>query len=219
MPALETALSRPARIEFRERVARNPATPHEMNIVSMKPMGRAGLWMAIGMPFSIPIFNASRVPPRKPNRVAHLTIASHLVPRVLPIHTTATAYITRTDTDSSTTMCAPGWDKNVGYFATPMAIIVRFATINASSTSAIWGRRQITMDRSSHARLIGHWDRLVRAIPVNQRVFWDSPLDYCSFAYSALACLRMGMSGSASFQRVKKSLQAAGALAVSPCTA
>jgi hypothetical protein len=29
---------------------------------------------------------------------------------------------------------------------------------------------------------------------------------YCSFAYSALACFRMGMSGSASFQRVRKSL-------------
>jgi hypothetical protein len=29
--------------------------------------------------------------------------------------------------------------------------------------------------------------------------------DYFSFAYSALACLRMGMSGSASFQRVRKS--------------
>ena len=28
---------------------------------------------------------------------------------------------------------------------------------------------------------------------------------YCSFAYSALACFRMGMSGSASFQRVRKS--------------
>ena len=28
---------------------------------------------------------------------------------------------------------------------------------------------------------------------------------YCNFAYSALACLRMGMSGSASFQRAKKS--------------
>ena len=32
-----------------------------------------------------------------------------------------------------------------------------------------------------------------------------SPL-YCSFAYSALACFRMGMSGSASFQIVRKSL-------------
>jgi hypothetical protein len=30
-------------------------------------------------------------------------------------------------------------------------------------------------------------------------------LFYCIFAYSALACLRMGMSGSASFQSVKKS--------------
>ena len=28
---------------------------------------------------------------------------------------------------------------------------------------------------------------------------------YCSFAYSALACFRMGISGSASFQRVRKS--------------
>src|SRR6516162_5141132 len=28
---------------------------------------------------------------------------------------------------------------------------------------------------------------------------------YCNFAYSALACFRMGMSGSASFQRVRKS--------------
>ena len=29
--------------------------------------------------------------------------------------------------------------------------------------------------------------------------------NYCSFAYSPLACFRMGMSGSASFQRVRKS--------------
>ena len=29
---------------------------------------------------------------------------------------------------------------------------------------------------------------------------------YCNFAYSALACFRMGMSGSASFQSVRKSL-------------
>ena len=36
---------------------------------------------------------------------------------------------------------------------------------------------------------------------------------YSSFAYSALACFRMGMSGSASFQRVKKSWYAAFALA------
>ena len=28
---------------------------------------------------------------------------------------------------------------------------------------------------------------------------------YCNFAYSALACLRMGMSASASFQSVRKS--------------
>src|SRR5207245_7522516 len=29
---------------------------------------------------------------------------------------------------------------------------------------------------------------------------------YCSFAYSVLACFRMGISGSASFQRARKSL-------------
>ena len=29
--------------------------------------------------------------------------------------------------------------------------------------------------------------------------------NYCSLAYSALACFRMGMSGSASFQRARKS--------------
>jgi hypothetical protein len=39
---------------------------------------------------------------------------------------------------------------------------------------------------------------------------------HCSFAYSALACFRMGMSGSASFHREMKSLYAARALAVSP---
>jgi hypothetical protein len=33
----------------------------------------------------------------------------------------------------------------------------------------------------------------------------DGPPCYCSFAYSALASFRMGMSGSASFQRAKKS--------------
>src|ERR1022692_4021304 len=39
---------------------------------------------------------------------------------------------------------------------------------------------------------------------------------YCNFAYSALACFRMGMSGSASFQRVKKSRYAVLDFAVSP---
>src|ERR1700731_734688 len=46
--------------------------------------------------------------------------------------------------------------------------------------------------------------------------------NYCSFAYSALASLRMGMSGSASFQRVRKSWEAAragtrAASASAPC--
>ena len=38
------------------------------------------------------------------------------------------------------------------------------------------------------------------------RLFWVERGNYCSFAYSALACFRMGMSGSASFQSVRKSL-------------
>ena len=42
---------------------------------------------------------------------------------------------------------------------------------------------------------------------------------YFSFAYSALACCRMGMSGSASFQRARKSWYAVRVLAVSPCKA
>src|ERR1700675_1715469 len=41
--------------------------------------------------------------------------------------------------------------------------------------------------------------------------------DYFSFAYSALACLRMGIWGSASFHRVRKSRYAARAFVVSPC--
>ena len=34
---------------------------------------------------------------------------------------------------------------------------------------------------------------------------WQLKASHCSFAYSALASFRMGMSGSASFQRAKKS--------------
>src|SRR5215467_11601533 len=42
---------------------------------------------------------------------------------------------------------------------------------------------------------------------------------YCSLAYSALASFRMGMSGSASFQRARKSWYAVFALVVSSCMA
>ena len=49
-------------------------------------------------------------------------------------------------------------------------------------------------------RLIASGDNFVRAGRA-----W-SPRCYCSFAYSALASFRMGMSGSASFQSVRKSL-------------
>jgi hypothetical protein len=43
-----------------------------------------------------------------------------------------------------------------------------------------------------------------------------TPHCYCSFAYSALASFRMGMSGSASFQSVRKSWYSTRALEVSP---
>jgi len=51
------------------------------------------------------------------------------------------------------------------------------------------------------------------------RMVGRPPRDYCSFAYSALASFRMGMSGSASCQSARKSLYAVRALAVSPCNA
>jgi len=41
---------------------------------------------------------------------------------------------------------------------------------------------------------------------VPDRFELGSVILYCSFAYSALASLKMGMSGSASFQSVRKSL-------------
>jgi hypothetical protein len=40
---------------------------------------------------------------------------------------------------------------------------------------------------------------------LERRSLMPSPADYFSFAYSALASFRMGMSESASFQRAKKS--------------
>src|SRR5580692_1018254 len=47
-------------------------------------------------------------------------------------------------------------------------------------------------------------------LPGRNKVFAHrSGSDYCNFAYSDLACVRMGTSGSASFQRVRKSLYAA----------
>ena len=46
-----------------------------------------------------------------------------------------------------------------------------------------------------------------RKICVAMRVRLFSQEPYCNFAYSALACFRMGMSGSASFQIAKKDLQ------------
>ena len=50
--------------------------------------------------------------------------------------------------------------------------------------------------------------RRARALPVifeNGNEVSLSVPSYCSFAYSSLACFRMGMSGSAFFQRVRKS--------------
>src|SRR5215469_12408498 len=44
----------------------------------------------------------------------------------------------------------------------------------------------------------------------------DPDVAYLRLAYSVLACCRMGMSGSASFQRVRKSWYAALALTLSP---
>ncbi len=57
-------------------------------------------------------------------------------------------------------------------------------------------------------------DRMISPKPTSGQCRWESALlrastegqrSYCSFAYSALACLKAGMSGSASFQSVRKS--------------
>src|SRR5579863_6456624 len=52
-------------------------------------------------------------------------------------------------------------------------------------------------------RFTGQLHGIVRTIRSTARAF--SSLGYHSFAYSALAAMRIGMSGSASFQRVRKS--------------
>ena len=44
-------------------------------------------------------------------------------------------------------------------------------------------------------------------------------IHYCNLAYSAWACFSMEISGSASFQRVRKSWYAVRALVLSPCMA
>jgi hypothetical protein len=74
-----------------------------------------------------------------------------------------------------------------------------------------------TAPKSSHYLFIGLWKHELYTF---ENSCW---LDgYCSFAYTALACFRMGMLGSASFHSVRKSLSAASArmrvaLASAPC--
>jgi len=89
MPALETAASKPARLDLRERAVRNPAVPHNMKMLSMNPIGRAGPRGARGMPFSITIFMTSSVAVRTPNIIAALKIESQYGPRVLAMKITA----------------------------------------------------------------------------------------------------------------------------------
>jgi len=48
-------------------------------------------------------------------------------------------------------------------------------------------------------------DACLHQLSLNSEPLGGTLSRYCSFAYSALACFRMGMSGSASFQRAKKS--------------
>ena len=46
---------------------------------------------------------------------------------------------------------------------------------------------------------------LLQNLSINSKRRGKTPPGYCSFAFSALASFRMGTSGSASFQRKKKS--------------
>ena len=65
------------------------------------------------------------------------------------------------------------------------------------------------LSRLFHRKIRSSFEKLTD-VPTNHDVencqdYSTFALNYCSFAYSALACLRMGMSGSASFQIVRKS--------------
>ncbi len=61
----------------------------------------------------------------------------------------------------------------------------------------------------------GFSSRLLDSIMIDI-VVWCEMGVYCSFAYSALACFRMGISGSASFHSVRKFWYAALAFSASP---
>jgi hypothetical protein len=63
------------------------------------------------------------------------------------------------------------------------------------------------------------WGPLLRTTASSQLAPRDAEVSYCNLAYSAFACLRIGTSTSASFQRARKSSYADFALVLSPSSA
>jgi len=63
--------------------------------------------------------------------------------------------------------------------------------------------RPIEVGKSAFANLPAPWPKTIEIQCPPPRARHSRC--YCSFAYSALACFRMGMSESASFQSVRKS--------------
>jgi hypothetical protein len=103
-----------------------------------------------------------------------------------------------------------------------MTLIKERLDIEAVVTPGKTGQFEVIADgeRIAERGGTGSHEALASAIPISR--VWSSrsksavrvtqcakraglELCYCSFAYSALASFRMGMSGSASFQRAKKS--------------
>jgi hypothetical protein len=79
-----------------------------------------------------------------------------------------------------------------------------------------WRRKN---SRANQAKIVKECNRPIVSVDNSAQqsgMVGRSPRCYCSFAYSTLASFRMGMLGSAPFQRVRKSWYALFALAMSP---
>src|SRR5580693_5091321 len=94
-------------------------------------------------------------------------------------------------------------DKQVGLASPRESAANQSEKTNNPSKDVV--RNEVGLDVSHHTRISRRGGEELFLLtssfigPVRNRVIL-----YCSFAYSALACFRMGMSGSASFQRMRK---------------
>jgi hypothetical protein len=83
----------------------------------------------------------------------------------------------------------------------------QWAVMSATLTLRLLQGLPVSGRESEPSQSGGGRCRLITEIIRKQQAIEASSFSgYCSFAYSALACFRMGMSASESFQRVRKSL-------------